>query len=370
MSLDNRSIGQGWAIGIHDAEKRQWTATEGTACSSSTDPKGHTAQVSPDGVLQTTAVSENQEFKGNQIKPAKQLTTHPSTGISRPKRGEIRTRSKEEMFYAEGGEALAQVAPRGGRCPVPGNIPGQVGRGSEQPALVEDVPARGRGLDWMAFNGPFLPNLLYDYMNRTGQDRTDQTRLCQLEYTNHLAQLTDHFRADQKLYCPDRRGAVRSTRTAAGPEQQSWTLSPTQPRADANRRTEERKQSETETVCKGWLEYAEDQSREIDCYSGTALSSPPQASGSRPPQPCRFHRDPRSSGTRGEEAAEHNRSHRRCGDWSLRPEQDLPFCCIAHKGSDIFFSNPKERYTSSAMLDCLPIHQHVREVCQKQNKTL
>ncbi|KAK4825069.1 hypothetical protein QYF61_023073 [Mycteria americana] len=56
------------------------------------------------------------------------------------------------MFYAAGGETLAQVAPRGGRCPVPGNIPGQVGRGSEQPALVEDVPARGRGLDWMAFN--------------------------------------------------------------------------------------------------------------------------------------------------------------------------------------------------------------------------
>uniref|UniRef100_A0A8C0AWU1 NEUV protein n=1 Tax=Buteo japonicus TaxID=224669 RepID=A0A8C0AWU1_9AVES len=37
--------------------------------------------------------------------------------------GDIATRCKEEMFYDEGGEALAQVAQRGGRCPIPGNIP-------------------------------------------------------------------------------------------------------------------------------------------------------------------------------------------------------------------------------------------------------
>ena len=36
-------------------------------------------------------------------------------------------------------------SPRDG-CPIPGNIPGQVGRGSEQPDLVEDVPAHGRGV--------------------------------------------------------------------------------------------------------------------------------------------------------------------------------------------------------------------------------
>ena len=57
----------------------------------------------------------------------------------------MQTRSKEEMFYDEGGETLAQVAQRGGRCPIPGNIQGQVGRGSEQPDRVEDVPAHGRG---------------------------------------------------------------------------------------------------------------------------------------------------------------------------------------------------------------------------------
>ena len=43
----------------------------------------------------------------------------------------IQTRSKEEIVYAEGAEALAQAAQRGGRCPIPGNIPGQAGRGSE-----------------------------------------------------------------------------------------------------------------------------------------------------------------------------------------------------------------------------------------------
>jgi len=53
----------------------------------------------------------------------------------------------KKFFYDEGGETLAQVAQIGGRCPIPGNIPGQIGRGSEQPGLVEDVPAHGRGLD-------------------------------------------------------------------------------------------------------------------------------------------------------------------------------------------------------------------------------
>ena len=50
------------------------------------------------------------------------------------------------MNYSEGGETLAQIAQRGGRCPVPGNVQGQDGRGSEHPGLVEDVPAHCRGL--------------------------------------------------------------------------------------------------------------------------------------------------------------------------------------------------------------------------------
>ena len=48
--------------------------------------------------------------------------------------------------YGEGGETLEQVAQRGGRCPIPGKIQGQVGWGSEQPDLVEDVPAHCRGV--------------------------------------------------------------------------------------------------------------------------------------------------------------------------------------------------------------------------------
>lgn len=39
----------------------------------------------------------------------------------------------------------ARVAQRGGRSPIPGNI--QVGQGSEQLDVVEDVPAHCRDLD-------------------------------------------------------------------------------------------------------------------------------------------------------------------------------------------------------------------------------
>jgi len=55
-------------------------------------------------------------------------------------------RFKKEIFYTEGGETLAQVAQRDGRCHIPGNVQSQVGRGSEQPDLGEDVPARCRGV--------------------------------------------------------------------------------------------------------------------------------------------------------------------------------------------------------------------------------
>jgi len=44
--------------------------------------------------------------------------------------------------YNEGGETLAQVTHRGGGCPIPGNIQGQVGRLDQ----VEGVPAHSRGI--------------------------------------------------------------------------------------------------------------------------------------------------------------------------------------------------------------------------------
>jgi len=47
--------------------------------------------------------------------------------------------TKNKFFYDEGSETLRQVALRGGRCPFPGNIQGQVGQGSEKHDLAEDV---------------------------------------------------------------------------------------------------------------------------------------------------------------------------------------------------------------------------------------
>jgi len=40
-------------------------------------------------------------------------------------------------------------------CPVPGDIQGQVGQGSEQPDLAIDVPVHCRELDQMTSISPF-----------------------------------------------------------------------------------------------------------------------------------------------------------------------------------------------------------------------
>lgn len=52
------------------------------------------------------------------------------------------------LFYSEGGEMLAEVAQRDGRCPIIGNIPGQF-KCSQKPYLAADVPVHSRdiGLD-------------------------------------------------------------------------------------------------------------------------------------------------------------------------------------------------------------------------------
>jgi len=57
--------------------------------------------------------------------------------------------SNDDSFYTERGETLAQVAWRDSGGSIPRNIQDQVGQGSEQPGLVEDVPACSRrvGLD-------------------------------------------------------------------------------------------------------------------------------------------------------------------------------------------------------------------------------
>ena len=45
--------------------------------------------------------------------------------------GEIQTGYKKEVFYSKGGKAVAQVAQKGGGCPIPGDTQGQAGWGSE-----------------------------------------------------------------------------------------------------------------------------------------------------------------------------------------------------------------------------------------------
>jgi len=56
-------------------------------------------------------------------------------------------RYKKEIHYCEGGKALDEVAQRSCGCPLPGSVQGQVGSGSEEPGLVEGVPAYGRELE-------------------------------------------------------------------------------------------------------------------------------------------------------------------------------------------------------------------------------
>jgi len=55
------------------------------------------------------------------------------------------SQSWEREFHDEGSEALEQVVRRCCGCPLPSSVQGQVGRGFEQPGLVEGVPAHGRG---------------------------------------------------------------------------------------------------------------------------------------------------------------------------------------------------------------------------------
>jgi len=83
-------------------------------------------------------------------------------------------------FYDTGGETLEQVAQSITGGPIPGNIPGQAGGGSEHPGLVEDVPARCRGLGWMASEGPSQPKAFCDSfcdsMNTIAKDSLPHSR--------------------------------------------------------------------------------------------------------------------------------------------------------------------------------------------------
>ena len=64
-------------------------------------------------------------------------------------KGKIYTGYKEEVLCNKGGEALEQVAQRGGGSPILGDSQGQAGWGFEYPDLAVAVPVhcRGVGLD-------------------------------------------------------------------------------------------------------------------------------------------------------------------------------------------------------------------------------
>ena len=51
------------------------------------------------------------------------------------------------FFYNNGGEALKQVFQRDGGRPIPGDIQGQTGQGSEHPDLAVGVPVYCRKLN-------------------------------------------------------------------------------------------------------------------------------------------------------------------------------------------------------------------------------
>jgi len=50
------------------------------------------------------------------------------------------------ILHHESGETLEQAAQRSCGCLLPHSVQGQVGWSSEQPGLVEGVPAHGRGV--------------------------------------------------------------------------------------------------------------------------------------------------------------------------------------------------------------------------------
>jgi len=61
--------------------------------------------------------------------------------------GRFRLDIRKTFFTIRVVKTLEQIAQRGSGGPIPGNIQSQGGRCSEQPGLVEDVPARCGGLD-------------------------------------------------------------------------------------------------------------------------------------------------------------------------------------------------------------------------------
>ena len=90
-----------------------------------------------------------QDLKGAYRKDGEGLFTRACSDRMRGngfklKEGRFRLDIRKKFFTVRGGETVEQFAQRSCGCPLPGSVQGQVGRGFEQPGLVEGVPAHGR----------------------------------------------------------------------------------------------------------------------------------------------------------------------------------------------------------------------------------
>lgn len=63
------------------------------------------------------------------------------------KEGRFSLDRRKNCFFYEGSETLAQVCQRNGRCPIPGDIQGHTGWGSEQPHLIKMSLITAEGLE-------------------------------------------------------------------------------------------------------------------------------------------------------------------------------------------------------------------------------
>jgi len=112
--------------------------------------------------LQGDLTATFQYLKGSFKKAGAGLFTSASSDRTRDngfKLKEARFRLDiRQIFYDEGGKALAQVAQRSCSCPLPGSVQDQAGQGFEQPDVVEGVPAHSRGVELHEGYGPFNSN--------------------------------------------------------------------------------------------------------------------------------------------------------------------------------------------------------------------
>ena len=67
----------------------------------------------------------------------------------------VEVRYKENVFYSDGDEALAQVTQGCGWCSVPWDFHSEAGSGPGQPDLAVASLLTAGELDQMAFRGPF-----------------------------------------------------------------------------------------------------------------------------------------------------------------------------------------------------------------------